>query len=110
MYVCMAAGVQFELEPHVRFQGAPGEQWTMFLRDPSGEHQPAGHTEGTAGAGRRPPPGASHPIDHVGRQCILRGQSGVLLSCVSAALAGNALEFKAMTNPDNLFAKYTVVT
>jgi extradiol dioxygenase family protein len=29
------AGVHFEIEPHVRFQGQPGEQWTMFLKDPS---------------------------------------------------------------------------
>jgi uncharacterized protein len=29
------AGVQFEIEPHLRFQGQPGEQWTMFFRDPS---------------------------------------------------------------------------
>jgi extradiol dioxygenase family protein len=46
----------FEIEPHLRFVGKPGEQWTMFFRDPS----------------------------------------------------GNALEFKAMTNPENLFAKYVV--
>tara|TARA_Y100001970_G_scaffold3493_1_gene4015 strand:- start:101 stop:334 length:234 start_codon:yes stop_codon:yes gene_type:complete len=26
----------FELDPHIRFKGLPGEQWTMFLRDPSG--------------------------------------------------------------------------
>lgn len=51
-----AAGVHFELEPHLRFRGAPGEQWCMFFRDPS----------------------------------------------------GNALEFKAMTTPENLFAQYTV--
>ncbi len=50
------AGAVFELQPHLRFAGAPGEQWCMFLRDPS----------------------------------------------------GNALEFKAMTTPDNLFAQYTV--
>lgn len=49
-------GVHFEIEPHLRFQGQAGEQWTMFFRDRS----------------------------------------------------GNCLEFKAMTNPDNLFAKYTV--
>jgi extradiol dioxygenase family protein len=47
------AGVAFELEPHVRFAGKPGEQGTFFLFDP----------------------------------------------------AGNALEFKAMRNPENLFAK-----
>ena len=27
---------QFEIEPHVRFEGQPGEQWTMFVLDPSG--------------------------------------------------------------------------
>lgn len=53
---CGAFGLKFEIEPHLRFRGAPGEQWTMFFRDPS----------------------------------------------------GNALEFKAMTNPDNLFARYKV--
>lgn len=31
-----AAGTRFVIEPHVRFKGLPGEQATMFLRDPSG--------------------------------------------------------------------------
>lgn len=31
-----AAGVEFVIEPHVRFEGQAGEQWTMFLLDPSG--------------------------------------------------------------------------
>lgn len=30
------AGVPFVLPPSVRFEGEPGEQWTMFFRDPSG--------------------------------------------------------------------------
>jgi uncharacterized protein len=30
------AGVAFVLEPQVRFEGQPGEQWTMFFRDPFG--------------------------------------------------------------------------
>ena len=30
------AGTEFVIEPHVRFEGQPGEQWTMFLRDPAG--------------------------------------------------------------------------
>lgn len=30
------AGTAFDLEPSVRFLGQPGEQWTMFFRDPSG--------------------------------------------------------------------------
>lgn len=47
------AGVDFVIAPTIRFQGEPGEQATMFFRDP----------------------------------------------------AGNALEFKAMANPANLFAK-----
>jgi len=29
-------GVKFVVEPHVRFKGAPGEQATLFLLDPSG--------------------------------------------------------------------------
>lgn len=48
-----AAGIGFELPPHVRFAGRPGEQGTFFLFDP----------------------------------------------------AGNALEFKAMRHPANLFAR-----
>lgn len=32
----VAAGVEFILPPTVRFEGAPGEQWTMFFTDPSG--------------------------------------------------------------------------
>jgi hypothetical protein len=31
-----AAGTAFVLEPYLRFAGAPGEQWTMFLYDPAG--------------------------------------------------------------------------
>lgn len=31
-----AAGVAFVLPPSVRFEGEPGEQWTMFFCDPSG--------------------------------------------------------------------------
>ena len=48
--------VKFLIEPHKRFQGQPGEQWTMFFKDPS----------------------------------------------------GNNLEFKSMTHPELLFAKYNV--
>mmetsp|Transcript_8513 Transcript_8513/g.24224 ORF Transcript_8513/g.24224 Transcript_8513/m.24224 type:complete len:169 (-) Transcript_8513:495-1001(-) len=47
---------KFVIKPHLRFKGFPGEQWTMFFKDPS----------------------------------------------------GNALEFKAMKNPENLFARYEV--
>jgi extradiol dioxygenase family protein len=30
------AKVEFVMPPQVRFEGRPGEQWTMFFRDPSG--------------------------------------------------------------------------
>ena len=30
------AETTFVIEPYVRFQGEPGEQWTMFLLDPAG--------------------------------------------------------------------------
>ena len=29
-------GIHFDIEPHIRFAGEPGEQATMFFRDPSG--------------------------------------------------------------------------
>jgi extradiol dioxygenase family protein len=31
-----AAKLDFVMPPQVRFEGQPGEQWTMFFRDPSG--------------------------------------------------------------------------
>jgi extradiol dioxygenase family protein len=31
-----AARIEFVIEPQLRFVGQPGEQWTMFFRDPSG--------------------------------------------------------------------------
>ena len=31
-----AAGIGFGIAPHIRFRGQPGEQATMFFRDPSG--------------------------------------------------------------------------
>ena len=31
-----AADTEFVIEPYVRFEGQPGEQWTMFLLDPAG--------------------------------------------------------------------------
>jgi extradiol dioxygenase family protein len=31
-----AAGTTFVIEPYLRFEGEPGEQWTMFLHDPAG--------------------------------------------------------------------------
>jgi uncharacterized protein len=31
-----SAGTRFVIEPYLRFAGQPGEQWTMFLRDPAG--------------------------------------------------------------------------
>ncbi len=30
------ADVTFVIEPYRRFEGEPGEQWTMFLQDPAG--------------------------------------------------------------------------
>ena len=31
-----AAGTDFVIEPYVRFEGEPGEQWTMLFLDPAG--------------------------------------------------------------------------
>lgn len=53
-----ANDIKFIIEPHKRFLGMPGEQWTMFFKD----------------------------------------------------FSGNNLEFKAMINPNYLFAKYNVTS
>lgn len=31
-------GIKFIIEPHLRFEGQPGEQYTMFFKDPSGNN------------------------------------------------------------------------
>jgi extradiol dioxygenase family protein len=31
-----SAGTEFVMKPQLRFEGEPGEQWTMFFEDPSG--------------------------------------------------------------------------
>jgi len=33
-----SAGLEFVIEPNIRFQGRPGEQATMFFRDPAGNN------------------------------------------------------------------------
>ena len=35
---CEEFGVDFIIQPHLRFKGRPGEQWTMFFKDPSGNN------------------------------------------------------------------------
>lgn len=30
--------IKFIIEPHLRFQGLAGEQWTMFFKDPTGNN------------------------------------------------------------------------
>lgn len=30
--------IKFVVEPHLRFVGRKGEQWTMFFKDPSGNN------------------------------------------------------------------------
>jgi extradiol dioxygenase family protein len=31
-----SSGIQFVIEPYIRYQGKPSAQWTMFVLDPSG--------------------------------------------------------------------------
>lgn len=33
---CQEKGIEFIIEPYIRFEGLPGEQATMFFKDPSG--------------------------------------------------------------------------
>lgn len=76
-----SAGVTFIIEPHLRFEGMPGEQYTMFFKDPSGSYSKSSATA--------------------------NGTISTSL-CSSLFFTGNNLEFKAMTHPENLFAKYNV--
>ncbi len=32
----LAQGIDFLIKPHIRFEGKPGEQATLFIKDPSG--------------------------------------------------------------------------
>ena len=41
-------------------------------------------------------------------ELLFTGQPGEQYTCFFKDPSGNALEFKAMTNPDNLFTKYVV--
>jgi len=50
-----AAGIDFVLPPQCRFEGQPGEQWTMFFVDPS-----ADSARGTSRLPRRIP--AAHTL------------------------------------------------
>ena len=80
-----AAGVAFELEPHLRFRGAPGEQWCMFLRDPSG-----------------------NAIEF--KAVRLSNLPRMSWRCLGFAFAHARLASRLpqMSEPDNLFAQYTV--
>lgn len=48
------ADTQFVIEPQVRFEGQPGEQWTMFFRDPCGIPAANGHTSSRQWSVHRP--------------------------------------------------------
>ena len=78
------AGIEFIIEPHLRFEGQPGEQYTMFFKVSSTYFANYGMFE------------ARWP--HTAQTNV---------SCQDPS--GNNLEFKAMTKPENLFAKYNVV-
>ena len=105
------------IEPHLRFAGQPGEQWTMFFRDPSGARPGCLRSRGAGGRGKQ----GIKAMQACSGATICqpwRGRLGVeglgsrpdrtVLLCSLWCAAGNALEFKAMTNPGNLFAKYRV--
>eukprot|EP01138_Halocafeteria_seosinensis_P016263 gb/GECG01016593.1/.p1 GENE.gb/GECG01016593.1/~~gb/GECG01016593.1/.p1 ORF type:complete len:188 (+),score=21.54 gb/GECG01016593.1/:1-564(+) len=75
--------IQFIIEPHLRFKDSPGEQYTMFFKVRSY----VGNIEKLVQRKER----------------TLR--LGVPLT-ISQDPSGNNLEFKAMTNPENLFRKF----
>lgn len=84
-------GIDFIIKPHLRFQGQPGEQYTMFLKV------------------RKKNPS----MQMVRSLCVSNLSFPLTIFSESQSLSkdpsGNNLEFKAMTKIDNLFAKYNVV-
>ena len=76
-----AAGVEFIIEPHLRFQGMPGEQYTMFFKDPSGNNL---EFKGTS----------AHII------------TPIIISLTTPS--SHTIINLAMTKPGNLFVRYNV--
>ena len=107
--------MNFIIEPTLRFKGMPGEQWTMFFKDPSGNNLEVGgckrvlvlgwrrgcdlitkaHTSSPpspySSSPRRPPFPLSIVYDAFSRLCC-----------------DPRCQFKAMSHPENLFIKYNV--
>jgi extradiol dioxygenase family protein len=84
-----AAGIPFIIEPHLRFEGMPGEQYTMFFKDPSGNNLEFKGTCIYSLSVNHQARAGPVPITHI-VSLFLR----ILLA--------------AMTRPENLFAKYNV--
>lgn len=87
-----AAGVPFIVQPTLRFEGMPGEQHTMFFKDPSGNNLECAallHPE-------------TPQLPRVPTLVLM------LVAPLFALLPAIRRRFKAMTNPHNLFAKYNV--
>eukprot|EP01137_Pigoraptor_chileana_P027857 Opistho-2@10993 len=88
-------GIKFIIEPHLRFQGKPGEQWTMFFKVRCGRLELRVHCVSVCAC-----------------LCMCSHASPLFSQTTHPGVAqdpsGNNLEFKAMSNPDNLFAKYYV--
>ena len=84
-------GIDFIIEPHLRFQGQPGEQYTMFLKV------------------RKKPVDANGSILMLIKPLLSTHLFFSESQSLSKDPSGNNLEFKAMTKIDNLFAKYNVV-
>ena len=81
------AGVQFIIEPHLRFKGMPGEQYTMFLRI----HQELN---------------LSAVLGQVLLFKVMLIDNPYVHTCI---LAGDNLECKAMTNPQNLLQNIKLI-
>jgi len=80
---CLASAPQVDwvLKPTLRFEGKPGEQWTCFFRDPSGNN-------------------LEFKVGGCGRQGVWARSR--------AATQPPVATVQAMTKPENLFAKYYV--
>ena len=97
-------GVKFIIEPHLRFQGAPGEQWTMFFKDPRYVFFYVYYSYTMMCQDIN-----LHISMYVTDTYLCNAMTYAYLFLFNLSCSGNNLEFKAMAKAENLFAKYNVV-
>lgn len=98
-------GITFIIEPTLRFEGQPGEQWTMFFKDPSGNNLECKYIVCSS----------IHVYVHMISRfafclhwMLIMSQTQISYVVLLHINLFPRTLVKAMTHHDNLFAKYNV--